>query len=124
LSVKDYLAGVLVSQEIVLVTSRTGDVFTITRAYEPCPENGTTTSQVSVARSFSAYVDSNNGTVIELNTTAGTIQEISAELVDLDNEKLSISDYISGGKLYDDSTTGTDAYEITLANVTSYSQIN
>lgn len=56
--------------------------------------------------------------------TEGNDQEIKSQITWLWTSKLSVSDYISGAKLYDDSTTGTDAYVITITWVTSYAQID
>lgn len=125
LTLKDYTAWVLISQEIVLVTIRVWDVFTIgTRASEACPRTATSLAQVTTAYSFGAYVDSLNGTVIELHITAWFSSDVSAELTTLSTEKLDIADYLSGTKLYGTSVTWTDAYATTISWITSYAQID
>lgn len=120
-TLKKYEAGILTAQEIINITSRSGDTLTVlSRASEDCPRSETSLVQESTAFDFTAYVDVENGTVIENNITSNMISSIDTALTD----RLTIADYIAGTKLYDDSTTGTDAYAITIAWVTSYTQID
>jgi hypothetical protein len=52
LTLEKYDADVVTAREVVKATGRSGDVITIVRAVEPCPESDTASTQTQVARSF------------------------------------------------------------------------
>lgn len=100
-------------REIVKVTNKALDTFTIVRSAGNCPESDTATSQTDTAFSF------DSGDYVFLVNTAEDDKDIKTEIARLETDKLNISDYISGSKLYAESSTWTDAYAITLSDISS-----
>lgn len=75
----------------------------------------TATAQTNTAQSFDA------GDTISVRFTGEIIDDINTEIARIETEKLSISDYQNGTKVYAATSTGTDAYAITLdPPLTSY----
>lgn len=108
----------VLKRELVQCTNRVWDILTVVRGFEPCPASDTATTQTTTAFAFDA-----NDYVFHIET-AGTQKDIKDELVRLETDKLNILDYISWDKLFKDSTTGTDAYQVNIPEITSYAQID
>lgn len=108
----------VLKREIVQCTNRVWDILTVVRGFESCPASDTATTQTTTAFAFDA-----NDYVFHIET-AGTQKDIKDELVRLETDKLNILDYISWDKLFKDSTTGTDAYQVNIPEITSYAQID
>lgn len=100
-------------REIVKVTNKASDTFTIVRSAWYCPESDTATEQTNTAFDFS--IDD----YVFLVNAAEDYKDIKDEIVRIESDKLDISDYISWSKLYAESSTWTDAYAITLSDITS-----
>lgn len=106
---------VVTQREIVEVTNRVWNTFTISRAIENCAASDSATSQTQTAFEFADW-DS-----FQLIRTAYRDTEIDNTLDNLDTTKLNISDYTQGQKIYWASSWWTDAYAITVdSSVTSY----
>lgn len=103
------VGNVCIKREIVDVTARSGDVMTISRASEACPQSDTAYTQTATALAFSA------GAIISLVGTKGSNDDLVAEVQRLETEKLNVADYQNGTKVYAATSTGTDAYAITLS---------
>ncbi len=71
------MLGVVTKREVVLVTNRSTDTFTITRSADYCPASASETTQTNTAFAFDA------ADTISLRITAGNIDDINAELVRL-----------------------------------------
>lgn len=73
--------GIVTKREIVKITNRVGDIFTITRAFESCVQDDTaepkTVSQVPL--NFDA------GDFLEMRLTEEIMQEIKDEIGNTDN---------------------------------------
>lgn len=94
----------VVKREIVKVTNKSGDTFTVERSFWYCPANDDATTQTNTAFAFNAW-DS---------VFLSNISEIYDDIIDEVKTKLSISDYQNGLKTSASTSTGTDAYAITL----------
>jgi len=105
-------------REIMRINNKVWDVLTVTRWFEACPANDTATTQTSTAFSFDA------DDYIYHVETAWTQKDLKDELIRLETDKLDITDYISWDKLFKDSSTGTDAYQVNIPEITSYAQID
>jgi len=105
-------------REIIRVNNRVWDVLTVTRGYESCPADDTTTTPTNTAFAFDT-----DDYVFHVET-AGTQRDIKDELVRLETDKLDISSYISWDRLFKDSSTGTDSYQVNISEITSYAQID
>lgn len=114
----DPISGAITKREIVKVSNRVGDTFTIQRSQGYCPASETATSQTNTAFAFSSDA------YIYLSPNAEYMKDIQDEISSINTSKLSVADYISGAKLYNVSTTGNDSYATTLTDVTSYAQID
>lgn len=108
LTLEKTVSGVVTKREIVKVTNRSSDAFTIVRSAGYCLASDSATTQTNTAQSFDA------DDVISLRLTGEIIDDLNAEAVRLENAKLDIADYQNGEKVYASSSTGTDAYAITL----------
>jgi len=108
----------VLKREVMLVAVRVWDILTVSRWQDFCPVSDTATTQTNTHLSFDAW------DVITQVFTAKQIEDIQDEITDIENIqlplKLDITDYITNAKLYSDSTTWTDAYQITLSDVTAY----
>lgn len=102
--------SVVTQREIVEVTNRVGDTFTITRGVEACPASDSATTQTTTAFAFS------DNDSFQINRTNDKDVEVDANL-DL---KLDIQDYIEWKKVFNASAVWTDAYQITVTDLTSY----
>lgn len=75
----------------------------------------TATAQTNTAQSFDA------GDTISVRFSGEIIDDINTEIARLETEKLDVSDYQNGEKVYAATSSGTDAYAITLTPpITSY----
>lgn len=105
----------VIKREIVKVTNKSWDTFTVVRSYWYCPANDEATTQTNTAFSFDAWDSVFLGDVSEL------YEDIMNELSRLEIDKLSVSDYQNWLKTYASSSTGNDSYAITLnPPITSY----
>lgn len=77
--------GRVTKREIVKVTNRSTDAFTIVRSAGYCPADYSATTQTNTAFSF------DTGDTIKLKATAEDLDDINAELVRLEAEKLALS---------------------------------
>lgn len=97
----------VVKREIVSITWISGDQLTIARAVEPCPIGDSASAQQQVSQVFNTPAK----TKISVVMTKGMIDDINTSI----STKLNISDYQNGTKVYWATSTGTDAYAITLS---------
>lgn len=106
----------VLKREIVNVTNKAGDTFTIERSAWVCPASDTATEQTSTAFTFES------GDYVYLIKSAEDDADLKAEVARLETDKLSIADYQNGTKVYAATSVGTDSYAITLSPaITSYS---
>lgn len=98
----------VLKREIVKVTNKSWDTFTVVRSYWYCPANDEATTQTNTAFSFDAW-DS-----VFLADVSELYDDLITEVERLEAEKLNTSDYQNGIKTYASTSTGTDSYEITL----------
>ena len=77
LTLEKTVAGVITKREIVKVTNRSTDTFTIVRSAGYCPASATATAQTNTAYAFDA------GDVISLRLIAENIDDLNPELVRL-----------------------------------------
>jgi len=124
-TVELFTNDVVTKREVINVATRTGDTLSgITRATEACVQDDSLTPRVSTSNTL----DFSGTAYASLRDTAGDNEDLKDEVtrivnVDvawLETNKLDIADYISNEKKYSTSYTGTDAYQITLADYTSY----
>jgi len=111
-ALKKNTSNAVTQREIITVTWRTGDTFTITKWAEACPASDTATTATINDFQFDDWDE------FFLWVTAGRQDEINTEL-DL---KLNISTYNAEKNVYGASSTGNDAYQIADASITAYSE--
>lgn len=117
LTLEKVSAWVIIKREIIEVSNKVGDSFTIARSAGYCLANSTATTQTNTAFSFD--VDD----IISLRFVGENIADINAELsrivttdiAGLNNTKLDISDYQNGTKVYWTTSVWTDSYAVTLS---------
>lgn len=115
ITIEKTVADVVTKREIVKVTNRSSDAFTIVRSAGYCLASDSATTQTNTAQSF------DSGDVISLRLTGEIIDDVNAELSRLETDKLDIADFQNGEKVYASTSTGTDAYAITLTPaITAY----
>lgn len=113
--------GNITKQEMIRVTGRAWDILTVVRWAEVIPPDYTSTTPWSTTFDF-ATID---GDIYVNQVYSKAVQDdMNAELVRLETDKLDISDYISWALLFASSTTGNDTYQATFADISSYPQIN
>ena len=113
--------GNITKQEMVKVTNRSGDTFTVVRWAEAIPPTYTSNTPWTTTFDF----DTTDGDIyFNLVYSFAVQNDINTELVRLETAKLDIADYISGALLFASSSTGTDAYQVTLADVSTYASVN
>ena len=112
----------VVKREIVTVTNKSWDTFTVVRATWTCPIDDNSTTQVQTAYEF--IVDDGYDTYFQMTVNAEVERDIQNGISDLQTQKLDVTSYLSGANLYDDSTTWSDAYLVALPLITSYAQID
>lgn len=101
-------------REIVNLTGRTGDTLTITRAYEACVQDDTASIKTSTQNALS--FDLWDGVVkISQYMTKKILDDIQAELTDINTNYATKADVQAGSLIYSSTSTGTDAYAITLS---------
>lgn len=108
LTLEKVVSNAVTKREIVKCTNRAGDAFTITRSAGYCLVSDSAVTQTNTAQSF------DTADIISLRMVAEIPDDINLELVRLEADKLDISDYQNGEKVYASSSTGNDAYAITL----------
>lgn len=84
-----FVNWIVTQREIVEVTSRTGDIFTISRGVEGCPANDTT----SITQTTTAFTFSDNDS-FQLTRPASKDTEVDTELARLETDKLNKSWWI------------------------------
>ena len=104
-----YVNWEVTKREVVNVTNRAADVFTITRSAGYCVGDDTASPKTRVNTAFS-FVDWD---YISLYVGAGILDDLNDELVRLEANKANIEDIQNGTYVYQSSSTGTDAYAIT-----------
>lgn len=111
----------ILKNEIVEVTAKTGDTFTIVRSYGTCPWSDASTTQWTTAYAFDA------DDYFFMNNVAEVIEDIQDELTafeaqtaqdfqNVDDEKLDITEYQQWQYVYGATSAWSDAYAITLPN--------
>lgn len=111
LTLEKIVADVVTKREIVKVTNRSGDTFTIVRSAGYCLADATATAQTNTAFAFDVY------DFIALRFVWEVLTDINDELVRIESDKLNVADYQNGTKVYWATSTWTDAYAITLSPV-------
>jgi hypothetical protein len=106
--------GDVIKREIVKVTNRTSDTFTIERSAGTCPPDDTTNSQGTTPFAFDA------GSTVRLSPIAEIQQDVATELLRLEDEKADQTDLESVEVPFGVSAVGTDAYQVTDSNTTAY----
>jgi hypothetical protein len=112
--IKKDVSGNIIKREVVEVSSRAGDVFTIVRAQESTRGSDTADTQTTTALSFDA------GDTLYFGITAGDLKDVKDQILLLAS-KTGIQDesYTYGGA----SAVGTDAYAVTLTPaLTAYAE--
>jgi hypothetical protein len=95
----------VLKREVVKVTGGAGDTFTVIRSAGYCPADYQATTQGNTAFSFDA------GDAFVHTLTAEQVDDIQTAVAG----KLDIADYQNGTKVWGASSTGSDAYAITLS---------
>jgi hypothetical protein len=111
------VSQLVTKREIVKVTNKSGDIFTIVRSADYCLASASATTQTNTAFAF------DSGDVISLRLVGENLNDINTELArivstdiaGLQSSKLSVADYQNGTKVYGATSTGTDAYSVTLS---------
>lgn len=102
-TITKFVNNAVTQREIVEVTNRVSDTFTITRGAEACPSSDTATSQTTTAFQF----DDNDS--FQLSRTA-----------EKDDEFVDLTTYNLEKNVFSASTEGDDDYVITDSSLTSY----
>ena len=89
--------GLVSKREVVKVTNRVGDVFTIVRSAGYCPASSTATTQTNTAFSFTP--DADNTVVLSLKATAEDFDDINAELARIVAVELPLKLNLAGGSM-------------------------
>lgn len=113
MTIEKIVAGVVTKRDIVKVTNRAGDAFTIVRSAGYCLASDSATTQTNTAQSF------DSGDVISHRLTGEIIDDLNAEAVRLESAKLdksggTITGLIQGAK----SANIASATTTNLANAT------
>lgn len=112
LTVKKYNANWLFTKnELVLVTHRVTDTFTITRSAWTCVQDETANPKIqwTTARSFDTW------DTVSLYATAENDQDMKTEIARLETDKLNIADYQNGTKVFAASSTWNDDYVVAIS---------
>ena len=80
--IEQFSNDICTKREFVQVTARSGDVLTVTRAYEPCPASNAATTQTQTALAF------DDGAILSNIHSATRIKETEAEAIRLETDKL------------------------------------
>ena len=104
----------VIQREIIEVTNRVWNTFTITRAIEKVPNSDDAIISLATAFQFDDW------DVVLLSTTKDFFDEIKTEISTLDSNKLNTSTYNQERALFASSSTWTDSYNISDSSVTSY----
>lgn len=106
--------NLVTKREIVTVTNKVADTFTITRASEACPLNDTATTQTQIAQSFIDWA------LVQLRLTADWINQIWTDITSLWTTKLDKTTYNAEKIAYASTTTWNDDYAITVPDIVAY----
>ena len=110
----------VIKREIVTCTNRIWDSLTITRASESCVQNDTASPKTRTNNALAF----DSGDKVSLYDTKSQRDDITDELIRLEEDKLDKSVYDSEKNVYWASSEWTDAYKITDASIISYSEKN
>ena len=114
LTIEEYTSWAVTKREIVKVTNKSTDTFTIVRSSGTCPPDDTTFTQGTTAFAFS------DGAVVRMSNSAEITADMQDEIARLETDKLDKSTYNSEKAVFTATSTGTDAYAITDTWTTSY----
>lgn len=114
LTLEKLVSWIVTKREIVNVTNRVWDTFTITRAYESCPLSDSSTTQQQIAQSF------DDGDLVQMRLTAWKVNTIETNITNLWTTKLDKSTYNAEKIAYASSSWWTDDYVVTIPDITAY----
>jgi len=117
LTIEQLSNSLVTKREIVEVTNKTGDTFTITRAVETCPLNSDAITQTQTAQSFT------DGALVQMRFTWWIYNDLYTEVytnipADL-SLKLDKTTYNSEKIAYASSSTWNDDYVVSISDVIS-----
>lgn len=117
LTIEQLSNSLVTKREIVEVTNKTGDTFTITRAVETCPLNSDAITQTQTAQSFT------DGALVQMRFTWWIYNDLYTEVytnipADL-SLKLDKTTYNSEKIAYTSSSTWNDDYVVSISDVIS-----
>jgi len=112
----------VLKREIVNITNRSGDVATIARAYETCPLGTASSALQQVAQDF----DTND--ILEIVVSKKCLDDFNTDIENLQtfqNTTVPVTyatktELANSQLVYGASSAGSDAYAITVANVSAY----
>lgn len=112
----------VLKREIVNITNRSGDIANITRAYETCPLGTASSALQQVAQDF----DTND--ILEIVVSKKCLDDFNTDIADLQTFRdttvpatyATKTELANSQFVYGASSAGTDAYAITVANVSAY----
>ena len=113
--------GVVVKREIVKVTEKAWNTFTVERGAWICPWSDSATTQWTTSYSFSA------DDIVYLWNVSEITKDIKSKIADQDaeiSERLTVAEYLSWEKLFAESTTWNDAYEFTISWIASMIEVD
>lgn len=109
--------GRVIKREIVDITWKSWDIIDISRAVESCPFSWDALSHTSTQASFDQW------DVLTVSVTSWMLDDFQNRIKDVEDNKLNISDYQNGTKVYQASSSGNDSYAITLSPAPSSYQV-
>lgn len=112
----------VLKREIVNITNRSGDIATIARAYETCPLGTASSALQQVAQDF----DTND--ILEIVVSKKCLDDFNTDIADLQTFRdttvpatyATKTELANSQLVYGASSAGSDAYAITVANVSAY----
>lgn len=112
----------VLKREMVNITNRSGDIATITRAYETCPLGTASSALQQVAQDF----DTND--ILEIVVSKKCLDDFNTDITDLQTFRdttvpatyATKTELANSQLIYGASSAGSDAYAITVANVSAY----
>ena len=110
LTLEQITSSLVTKREIVSVTNRVSDTFTITRSAWYCPTSDTAITQTNTAFAFTDW------TLVQLRNTAEEANKIQTDM----DSKVSQTEYDLEKNVFSASSQWDDDYVITDASLTSY----
>jgi len=112
----------VLKREIVNITNRSGDIATIARAYETCPLGTASSALQQVAQDF----DTND--ILEIVVSKKCLDDFNTDIENLQTFQNTTvpatyatkTELANSQLVYGASSAGSDAYAITVANVSAY----